>query len=560
MFKSKQFFGSRWHALSCRLLFICLMPVAATVLADTTAQVTLYGNTYELILQKNDRLNLRGIQPSGEHYRGRLRDHEGSWVRVSRVDGRWQGIVSFAEGIYVIDSPAVEPHDTAAKGVTGPMMEANPVSSDDSVACAVDHGAESQNIIAARPIVDEPLSPTASRVAQQAVFSTLCATTVDGICLLAELEVAFDELFQQAMIDAGLTPQDQALSMINIVEGFYRNDFGIAFDTLNLEFLDGTTDVFSSTTDPFTLLDDIVDKRISDAVPFEQNDQSIFHLVTGREFDMGTAGIANKGRVCENGDASGTTRLIGIPGSYNIPLTAQIVAHEIGHNFDAGHDGQQGNTCANGFIMQPTVIPGATNFSTCSIDEIETYISTIATPAACMNFPVDVAISAAAGNPLQVTAGDSFTLEYQVQTASAYQAVSQLVVSGSVPDGEGQFSTVTLNGAGCTVAPDSLSYQCSLDNPPATATLLVMATADNAVDGGQSSFTQQVATGNTSDVTDVDPANDQQSSAVTVNKSGSTGGGDDSGGGGGGSSGWLLLVMLSCLLGYRRRQALRVAG
>ena len=518
MYKCKQYHGSRWRTVRSTLLVISLMSMVTTALADTTAQVILYGNSYELILQKNDRLNIKGIRPSGEHFRGRLRGYEQSWVRVSRVDGRWQGIVSFADGIYVIDSPAVEPHQGAARGLTQPTMEAKPVSSYESATCAVDHGAESQNILAGRPLaaestVEDPLSPTSSRVAQQALFSTLCATAVDGICLLAELEVAFDQLFQQAMTDAGLSPQDQALSMINMVEGFYRNDFGIAFDVLNLEFLDGATDVFSTTTDPFVLLDDIAAKRQSDAVLFEQNDRSIFHLVTGRDFDMGAAGIAYKGMVCEDGDASGTTRLIGIPGSYNIPLTAQIVAHEIGHNFDAGHDGQQGNTCANGFIMQPTAIPGATNFSTCSIDEIEAYISTIATPAACMNFPVDVEISAAVGNPAQVTAGDAFTLEYQVQTASAYQAVSQVIVSGSVPNGEGQFSAVTLNGTGCTVAPDGLSYQCTLDNPPATAALLATATAEV----GQSTFTHQVVMANTSDVIDVDQSNEQQVSLLIVN-------------------------------------------
>ena len=474
------------------------------------ADVAIYGHAYGLELQQNTELarQLAGIPAAGEkqkvqvaaprlsgmHYQGRLSGLPDSWVRLSEVGGRWQGIVSLSGTVYLIDSD------------DGPLT-AEPVSSFQPVVCGAGHSGHREH---AKALIDPDVHSALSAPAPQDVaFSSLCATTVDGVCLLLEVEFVFDRLFQD---EFGDNARAQAESLINMTEGFYRNDFNIIFDTITLELL--SSDVFSSTTDSGDLLDDIQNKKRNGQLGFVENDRALLHLVTGRNFDGDTAGVAFLNALCNRfGFGAGTSQLLRrFNGTPNMSLTALVVAHELGHNFGASHDGD-GNSCDDsGFIMAPSVSPSASGFSSCSTDTIEAAISALSTPEACFNFPADVSIVASASNPQSATAGGEITLEYRIGVRDAFRDVPAIQVSGSVPAAAGRINSATLSGQGCTVASDRLSYQCSISNPQPDMTLAIEVVANT--DGA--SFTQQVAVTGDSNIVDIDSGNDQLVTSLSV--------------------------------------------
>lgn len=471
----------RWpsvNAIAVAGWLICSLASAASAAnnpeSPISSGINIYGHPYSLELKENTELarQLSGVPSATDgrklrfadwqsvpatHYQGRLSDREDSWVRLSEVDGQWQGIVSLAREIYLV------------KSVDGVLI-AEPASSFQPVACGCGPSRPGQ----AKVLLD-PNIHSALEMPSEVAFSSLCATNIDGVCLLAEVEFVFDTLFQN---EFGANARAQAESLINMAEGFYRNDFNIIFDTITLELL--SSDVFSDTTDSGDLLDDIQIKKRNNQLSFVQNNRALLHLVTGRNFDGNTAGVAFVDALCNRfGFSAGTSQLLrNFNGSPNMSLTALVVAHELGHNFGADHDGE-GNSCDDSsFIMAPSVNSSISQFSSCSISTMQEAISALTAPELCFNFPVDISIVADASNPQSATAGNEITLQYDVGVREAFRAVPTVQVSGSVPAGEGRINSAELNGQPCTVSGDGLSYQCSLNNPLSDMSLQVSVVAN----------------------------------------------------------------------------------
>lgn len=562
-----------------RPLLLCLTMALAGAghaqSAPAPGHITIHGYPYAMQLQENvallAKLGGAAVDQPGRHFRGRLAGQENSWVRVSQIAGKWSGIVSLAGENYIIqdlvDNVDGSPRLHNKQKAEARTLATKPVGELDETAtqCGIGTAGSPQKSHSA---LSAPQPPRA----QQAQFSSMCATTVDGVCMFAEVEFVFDQEFQQFIGDAA---SSTAAAIINMAEGFYVNDLNVGFDAITMQFL--SADLFSPSTDAGALLVDIRDKKRAHQLPFVKSDQSLLHLVTGRNFAGGTAGIAYTGVLCRgDGNGVGTSQLLSRHGADQAALTALVVAHELGHNFGANHDSDssQGNSCAGGFIMSPRVSAGSSQFSSCSISEMKQTISTISRPQQCFNFPVDIAISANTENASEVIAGEAFITEYTVQTNATFLALPQLRVVGSVPAEQGRFVAVTLNGAACEVADSMQAYACTLENPGDIANLRVVARGKEDA----AAYSHTASVGGSTDLLDtladnnllvanfsVVPAppgtifkDDAEFAIKPVARAASEGQPASSSGGGGGSSAdFGMLMLLAALLCQRQSQPRR---
>ncbi|MFK7732250.1 MAG: M12 family metallo-peptidase [Pseudomonadales bacterium] len=499
-------------------ILIGLMVLFAPSLLALPGSLHLNGHDYQLVLEQNTRLHskLRG-DSGGRHYTGHLPEVANSWVRISHIDGSWSGLASIAGDTYTLSGDALRSqaqfNTESAPSTNIHSVLANAVTDMPHKQCAT------KEPHAAHSVFDDTAPVTAHSVFAEPVklradFSQLCASLVDGVCLLAEVEFVFDQQFQSELSD----PQATATAIVNMVEGYYEEAFDIVFDVITMEFL--TSEVFTTSTDADVLLggtdamhpiEDPLSIRAlssSNQLSFEQSRAALLHLVTGRDFDGGTAGIAFTDVLCNgNGFASGTSQLLG-SGSNSAAITALIAAHEIGHNFGANHDGVD-NSCANGFLMEPSLSQSTEGFSSCSFDEVESSIDAIDSLAQCFNFPVDTSIAAAAGNPVSADMDSQFTSSFSLSTEVASQSIPQLLVQGSISAGEGNFVSATLNGAACMVS--GATYSCSLSNPGATADLQVTAVGSAA----SVSFAHTVSFAGSTDLSETDQSNNTVTQAVS---------------------------------------------
>ena len=139
--------------------------------------------------------------------------------------------------------------------------------------------------------------------------------------------VADYELFQRF----GASTEVEMLTRISNVDGIFSEQLGVQLTAREVETFSDSNDPFTAAV-PSDLLGEVASYRRNTPA---QAEQGITYLFTGRDLDGQTVGIAYLGAICSTRFGAGLGEATRGPTSDSL-----IAAHEIGHLFGAGHDGE----------------------------------------------------------------------------------------------------------------------------------------------------------------------------------------------------------------------------
>ncbi len=214
---------------------------------------------------------------------------------------------------------------------------------------------------------------------EAASLGVLPATTVRDVQLATDADAEFVAAFGSAA-----AANAEILAIMNQVEGVYQTQLGLSFTIVHQNAWT------NAGTDPYTTNEagGCYTAAMCGLAPGAELDakglinelgewwnanksgvqRDLTHLWTGKDVVGSTVGLAWIGVTCQNQSFGYgfSQRLTSLPGKYI------VTAHEIGHNFGAGHsDGQSG--CSN-TIMGSFIGTGFT-FCTFSVNEIKAHVT-----------------------------------------------------------------------------------------------------------------------------------------------------------------------------------------
>lgn len=441
------------HALFRSLFFKYVVPVACFCLSvpahsqlnSPSQPETIIIDGQPVAVTLTPHASNNKVFASGEHFVGAVGNEPDSWVRLSRVGGQWQGLVSMQHRLYLIE-PAHRDTKDAAHSLTPEARALDTANL--PFACGVD---EANELAADNHTLQGALRSTSGS------FTSLCNEAIDGTCGAVELDMVFDRDFVDAYPD---DHEAQAASLINMVEGYYADGFGLRLDTLSVTFLEGPRFTADNTSSSY--LDDIARQKSEGTLAFVTNPRAITHVVKGKPFtDDTTAGIAWVRGLCDStGLASGTSVLYrdNAYSPASIPVTALVATHEIGHNLGAEHDNTGSVACPSGFIMDPVVSLSATGFSSCSKNAIRDWLGDLSSWRACTDYPVKMAIYPSTENPLTLETPDAVTHHFEIAYQQGYATPSQpqitAALQGAIAD------SATLAGVSCDIRSNGTEVVC----------------------------------------------------------------------------------------------------
>jgi hypothetical protein len=464
-------------------------PVSLDV-SGATARFDAFGRRFELTLADNERvLNKLGAVRKAELrsyqlLRGAIEGRPGSWVRLvssaSGIEGAiWDGEELYAVTRYGHVASALDTPIDASSGQTVMYRLSDVRDALPKDFCALD-----------APVAQKQ-STGLDRY--QALVSELRQGVTPAIERQIEISLIGDKEFQQAESD----PTAALLARLNIVEGIFSEQVGLLVLATDLRLMPLGADPLTSSTGG-VLLDQLGAYRQANATV---RARGLAHLVTGKDLDGNTAGIAYVGTVCDaklgvslSQQAFGTT------------ISALIMAHELGHNFGAAHDGAAGTPCAGvngGFIMAPSV-SGFASFSQCSVASMQPVIES----ASCVSAAEYADATFESTSPVAGEAGLPFNVPFIVRSAGNID-VEQVVATMTLPVTNGySIESATSAQGSCSVA--GLTATCSI------GTLIAGATASVSITGRGSAPANLAVTAQVSAANDQVNSNDTASVAVAV--------------------------------------------
>jgi hypothetical protein len=478
-----------------------------------------------------------------EALRGQLEGLPGSWVRMTHTRSGWRGLISDGEELY-----AVAPANEVADSVVQPLADS---SSSASVvyrlkdALLPDVAGHCQVLNAdGTPFtgseVDAPQAQVTAKMLVQAITRDAVNSFPNGPDLELTVGVIADYEFYQKMSD---DPEGAIIARWDIVDGIWSEQVGVKISLAPLTVLKSAKEPFTR-TDPNSLLAQVRTYRHSNSA---QSATGVTHLMTGRDLDGNVVGISYMNSVC-NGDSADSLS----EGSHSTLESALIAAHELGHNFNAPHDGETGacQSTPQTYLMAPQ-INYSDQFSSCSLTQINARIKT----ASCLVPYQAPDVRVEVPNTLVGAVADAtFTVSF-VAHAVGDDASNSVTAGATLPTGV-SFVSATAAGGSCTS--DSGTVSCTLGNmaPQETRQIDLTLTSNtvgtNSVTVVVASPNDYVSTNNSAQVT-LQISETQQAtppSGTTANASSSVA----SGGGGGGNIDLSLLSVLAGVAGFTLRK------
>ncbi len=420
-------------------------PVGLAVAADR-ASFQAYGRQFDLTLSDNGRV-LQKLTAERKRelagyrlLRGAVAGTPGSWVRLTETAAGIEGAIWDGQELFAV---------TTYERVAGMLLNPLDAAPDQPVVYRLSdlRGALPRDFCGSG--VTQGMTDEASGLEQfKGLLSELKATK-GAISRQIDISLIADTAFQAAQPD---DPTAAMLARLNVVEGIFSEQLDLLVLATDVRLVPVGADPFTSVNGK-ALLEQLGEYRAATAAV---RSRGLAHLITGKDLEGGTAGIAYVGSVCE------TKRGVSISEQgFGTTISALIMAHELGHNFGAPHDGEAGAACAGvggGYIMSPS-ISGFTKFSRCSIDTMNLALAR----ASCVSQADYIDVGIAAAVPSVATEGGSvFTLPFDIS-------------SNGSRDAQGVTATVTLpalaflsiesatsTSGSCTVA--GLTATCALGN------------------------------------------------------------------------------------------------
>jgi hypothetical protein len=337
---------------------------------------------------------------------------------------------------------------------------------------------------------DDDLQGLLENIGELPVAQAATATAQLDVAIVADVQ----------FVSASANPQAQIVAHMNVVDGIYSEQLGVHLNITELQLLNNNGPLTSS--DAGTLLD-----QFRSFVSTNVANPGLAHLFTGRNMNSNVVGVAFLGVLCNAQFGIGLSQTVGVG-----TVGALIVAHEIGHNFGAPHDNQNGSTCAStggNFLMNPS-INGSDQFSPCSLDQIRPRLNA----ASCLSEitpdepdqpdppadTIDLTVTVP-GSPISATVATPFTL-------------TAVVSNGGTATAQNGTLTISLPGAlevlqipdSCSTTPGAVS--CTLPALVAGASSNIILSLQGAEPGNVTS-TLTVAVAN-----DTNPVNDTTQAAT----------------------------------------------
>lgn len=187
----------------------------------------------------------------------------------------------------------------------------------------------------------------------QSLSKTVTSADVSHV---VDLAIAVDSQYNDLHNGKGL---EKALSIINSVDGIYREEFGISLRVVSaLNVTDRSNDPFNfGNVTIETMLRGLRDYRMQSN---QFNDASLVHLFTGNQNTDAPVGLAWIDTACRTDGYD-----VGLSTPYRHEIL--LAAHEIAHNLGAKHDSDTACSIETDKVMWPYISSHTSqNFSSCT--------------------------------------------------------------------------------------------------------------------------------------------------------------------------------------------------